>query len=93
MGYSVKNLKTALQKTLDFVEVIESNGYNSVDGNCSALRFEKGWYRIRVFNQICGYVTSAFCIDDDYKSEKYITCHLEELDKKIKEFEKETILN
>lgn len=68
MGYSINNLKEALHKSLVFVDVIESNGYKSVDGSFQSFFFEKQItktndgaeenFSIHVNNQISGYVSA-----------------------------------
>lgn len=69
MGYSIENFKEALQKSLVFVDVVKSNGYNSVDGSCQSFSFEKQitktndgaeeTFLLSVNNQISGYVTAS----------------------------------
>lgn len=69
MGYSIENFKEALQKSLLFVDVVKSNGYNSIDGSCQSFWFEKQLIKtndgeeetflLSVNNQISGYVTAS----------------------------------
>lgn len=69
MAYSIENFKEALQKSLAFVDIIKSNGYNSVDGSCQSFCFEKQLKKtndgveeiffLSVTNQISGYVTAS----------------------------------
>ena len=93
-GYPILGLKIALQKALDFIKVIESNGYDSVAGNCSSFHFEKEIDKDRSFflvvhTQMSGYVRADLIYREaNDKKEKYLCCEANELDQKIKDAEK-----
>ena len=98
-GYPIQGLKTALQKSLDFIAVIEQCGYSNVDGSCSCFRFEKTidkdrYFMLTVTNQLSGYARAdlSYYRKDKEKKEEYLCCDASELVKRINTIEAQIIM-
>ncbi len=93
-GYPLKGIREALIKSLAFIDIIESNGYDSVFGSCSSYNFEKtidkdSYFMLMVSTQLSGYIRVDLAHwKDKIKTEEYLCCDAESLSQKIKDFEK-----